>query len=318
MTLLPTIDHKTRNSDTAKLLRYFFIFFVLLLIASSAQAQMYRWKDSQGRLHFTDSLQQVPEQYRPKSTLPQPTEKLNIIPATTPQLQPATGASQVIKEKDSQALKIPYIDREGSADRVIVNIRFNNQVTAPILVDTGSPGLILGASLARELGLLSNDTSNLLVLISGIGGYTVAARTIVDELNVGPIKERVIPAHVIEDSSDAYRGLIGMDILAGYSVTIDTVNKCLVATKQPPSSQRPGGHERRWWQRNFRQILSYVSFWEEQIDRLDSGDGSYSRLNSQFKNVKQFMNDQLSESQRLYQRLDRHARSQGVPRHWRK
>lgn len=308
-----------RSSRPAPRLVVLLLLAFLIITATTLQAEIYRWKDSSGRLHFSDSLQQVPEQYRPKSQMGQDdVTELNVIrtnPSTRGILE---NTPPPIPTGADQSLKIPYVDREGSADRVIVNIRFNNRVTAPILVDTGSPGLILSASLARELDLLSPNTTNLLVLIGGIGGTEVAARTIVDQLSVGPIKEKVIPAHVIADQSDAYRGLIGMDILAGYALTIDSVNKCLVATKRKPSAQRPGGHERRWWQRNFRQLLSYSNFWEEQLELLNSGDLRYSRLSSQFKNIKSFMESQLRESQRLYQRLDRHARTYSVPRHWRK
>ncbi len=291
---------------------------ILLLAPINLRAEIYRWKDSNGRLHFSDSLHQVPEQFRPKSAQQEQTAEINVI--STPARSTATLPTKPAEAQSSQqkTLKIPYVDREGSASRVIVNIRFNNQVTVPILVDTGSPGLIIDTTLARRLGLINDETNNLMVLIGGIGGTQVAARTIVEELSVGPIKETVIPAHIIEDNSKAYHGLIGMDILSGYSLTIDTTNKCLIATKQPPSIQRPGGHNQRWWQRNFRELLRYINFWEQQVDLLDRGDPRYSRLNSQFKNIKNFMTTQLSESQRLYQRLERHARSLGVPRHWRK
>ncbi len=321
MTELNIADQKTKQRTIRPLTFRFLLplaIVLLILMPVTLRAEIYRWKDSNGRLHFSDSLQQVPEQFRPKSEWQQNSTEINVISKPKRDASaPATTSPPTSKEQQ-QTLKIPYVDREGSASRVIVNIRFNNQVTAPILVDTGSPGLILDASLARRLGLLNAETNNLLVLIGGIGGTQIAARTIVEEVSVGPIKENVIPAHIIEDHSEAYHGLIGMDILAGYSLTIDTANKCLVATKQPPSDLRPGGHDQRWWQRNFHELLSYINFWEQQVDLLDSGDPRYSRLSSQFKDIKKFMSTQLSESQRLYQRLDRHARSQRVPRHWRK
>ena len=71
---------------------------------------------------------------------------------------------------------------EGSADRIIINMVFNNRVTAPILVDTGSPGLVLSAKLASQLGIINEDSNNLVVTIGGIGGKEVAIRTIIDKV----------------------------------------------------------------------------------------------------------------------------------------
>ncbi len=290
---------------------------VLVLACTDALAEIYRWRDAQGKLHFTDSLQQVPTEYRPGVRDTQGSyDNLNFVKGAN------SGSSAAVRDKiaehgSEQEIIIPYHHREGLADRVIVEITFNNRVTAPILVDTGSPGLILSASLARELGLLSEEGNNLFVLVRGIGGSQVAARAILDELSVGPIRERVVPAHIITDQSPAYRGLIGMDVLSGYTLTIDSVRRCLVARKLEPSVDRPGGHDRLWWSRNFRELNAYISYWEAQAVDIGSGSSKYSSLSSRFQNVKDFIESQLVESRKLYERLDRHARDNSVPRHWR-
>jgi hypothetical protein len=38
--------------------------FLLLLVATAAQAETYKWTDKQGTVHFSDSLQSVPSAYR--------------------------------------------------------------------------------------------------------------------------------------------------------------------------------------------------------------------------------------------------------------
>ncbi len=119
----------------------------------------------------------------------------------------------------------------------------------------------------------------------GIGGNQVAARAILDELSVGPIREQVVSAHIITDQSPAYRGLIGMDILSGYTLTIDSVRRCLVAKKLEYSPDRPGGHDRLRWSRNFRELNAYISYWEAQSVDIGSGSSKYSSLSSRFQNV---------------------------------
>ncbi len=293
------------------------LLLIMILSCSDAMAEIYRWRDAQGKLHFTDSLQKVPAEYRSGIRDTQGSyDNLNFVKGTKSP-PPTVGQDKTGDSRSDEEIIIPYRNREGMADRVIVEITFNNRVTAPILVDTGSPGLILSASLAREIGLLSEEGNNLFVLVRGIGGNQVAARAILDELTVGPIRERVVPTHIIPDQSRAYRGLIGMDILSGYTLTIDTARRCLVARKLESSPNRPGGHDRLWWSRNFRELNAYISYWETQAADISSGNSKYSKLSSRFQNVKDFIDSQVVESRKLYERLDQHARYNSVPRHWR-
>ncbi len=43
------------------------VLFVVLLSATSSQAALYKWKDDNGTLHFTDNIMKVPEEYRQDS-----------------------------------------------------------------------------------------------------------------------------------------------------------------------------------------------------------------------------------------------------------
>ena len=300
--------------------KHLILLALAITLASTTWAEMYRWKDDQGRIHFSDSLHNVPEQYRPQSkTYQSQSGRLNLFEEgnTTPQKKNVQPLSPTVPDQPSNTLSIPFVSREGSANRIIINIEFNNRVTAPILVDTGSPGLVLSTGLATELGLVDEDSDNMLVLISGIGGTQISARAIVESLSFGGVTERMIPAYIIPDQSTAYRGLIGMDILSGYSLTIDSVNKRLIGSKIVTTENRPGGRDRAWWQKNFTEILYYMNFWKQQEDSLNSSHSPYSRLSSKYQRVKQFIQTQRQESQKLYDQLEQYARSKSVPRHWR-
>lgn len=280
---------------------------------ADSSADLYRWRDDQGRWHFSDSPQNVPEQLREKVRETQSESgNLNIISA------PARKSSTVDSPTTGEELSIPFVANEGYADRVIINITFNNSVTAPILVDTGSPGLVITSDLATRLGLIDPDGNNLLVLISGIGGREVAAKAIVDKITIGNITETFIPTHIIKPASAAYQGLIGMDILSQYSLTIDSANRRLIANKLPPSENRPGGHNNRWWRKNFKELIYYMNFWDQQAELIDRHDSPYSRLTSSYDRVRSFILTQKGESKKLYERLERHARRHSVPKHWRR
>ena len=281
---------------------------------------IYKWRDQAGQLHFTDSELNIPPEYRDDASKKTVTEtpRASFVPAPTPtksSLRPQNTDAQ----KDGATIDIPFTAREGSADRVIIDIVFNGRVTAPIMVDTGSPGLVISAELASQLGLFREDSSNLLVTIGGIGGREVAIRTIVDKVQIGSITEQCIPAHIVSDMADAYQGLVGMDILANYTVTIDSAHKRLTARKNPDSDQLPAGHGQDWWQRSFREFNYYKEFWEDQLKAVDERDGPYTRLpTSKSKRIKAFIEYQRVEADKLLSKLDRYASWKGVPRHWRR
>ena len=108
-----------------------------------------------------------------------------------------------------------------------------------------------------------------------------------------------------------------MDVLSNYSLTIDSANRRLIANQLPPSEDRPAGRQRSWWQRNFKELLFYRDFWNQQAELIDSHNSPYSRLSSSYERVKKFILTQQAECQDLYDQLDRYARSNSVPRHWR-
>jgi len=281
---------------------------------------IYKWRDEKGQLHFTDSEYNIPPEYREEATKKTyEDEPSSTYEPSSNQSNSATSSKKANTPTDGEVIDIPFIDKEGSADRIIINMVFNNRVTAPILVDTGSPGLVLSAKLASQLGIINEDSNNLVVTIGGIGGKEVAIRTIIDKVRIGAITEEFIPAHIIFETPKAYQGLVGMDILANYTVTIDSANKRLIAKRNPENAEMPAGHGQSWWQRNFREFNFYSNFWESQLTAVNKLNGPYSGLPSGKRNdYKEFIEAQSKEAKDLLMKLDRYASWRGVPRHWRR
>ncbi len=302
--------------------RIFLAALVALTICFPASGKIYRWVDENGQTHFSDSpfygAEEDPEEqeYQPESS------SLNF---TDERTSPA-GASQskvtgrtAPEQQTSGSISIPYWAKEGTANRVIIDITFNDSVTVPIMVDTGSPGLVLSNDLANRLGLFDEAGGQLMVIISGIGGQQAAVRTIIEKISIGGISEEFIPAHIVPEMADAYQGLIGMDILAGYRMTIDSARQRLLAEPLPKLENLPGGRDRSWWQATFREFSYYNNFWDEQVEMINWSNSPYSRLpSSQHQRLKKFIEQQQTRAQALYRQLDRYARWQSVPRHWRR
>lgn len=295
----------------------------LLFGLPAAAGKIYRWVDENGQLHFSDSPHNAPvdrreqaKEYKPNSSSLSITEN-NPQPTTTPSTD---NNDELVDEglaRDS--ISIPYTAKEGAANRVIIDITFNDSVTAPILVDTGSPGLIITTELATQLGLFEQEGSQLMVLISGIGGQQTAIRTIVEKLSIDKITEEFVPAHIVPKMSNAYQGLIGMDILANYRLTIDTSNQRLIANTDPATQNLPGGRSKSWWQNNFREFAYYGDFWEQQAALLEKSGSPYAQLApSEKQRLKKFIQQQQNEAETLLTQLERFARWRSVPRHWRR
>ena len=55
-----------------------------LLHAGAATAEIYRWTDPQGNLHFTENLSQVPSQYREQAVRRPPSDSRDALQTYTP------------------------------------------------------------------------------------------------------------------------------------------------------------------------------------------------------------------------------------------
>ncbi len=84
-----------------------FLVIVSVLLAEPSFAQVYKWVDEKGAIHFTDDTMQIPERYRPK------TEKMGIV------IENRDLKSDPPNEKDRSPSKTkdePYKDRLGRGE----------------------------------------------------------------------------------------------------------------------------------------------------------------------------------------------------------
>ena len=291
------------------------VFFFCLYASPILAAKVYKWKDDRGHIHFTDKLENVPKEARDQFIEFGSTQK-------------ATNQSKDNKVIERNGNKkevgngenfIPFKSTEGMASRIIVDVKFNNQITAPMLLDTGSPGVVISASLASRLGLFDNNQSNLLVFISGIGGKAAAFRTVIDSVSIRGMTEDFIPAHIVSDLSSSFDGLIGMNMLSNYNITIDSINERLVVIPNPAAKDLPAGRNKLWWQRTFREFRSHKEFWETHAELVRRGKGPYAGMtSSSLERYEEAINYQAKTARDLYNKLTQFARWRVVPMTWRK
>lgn len=295
--------------------------FLALDMESGAQS-FYKWVDEEGETHYADTPAGIPAKYRNQVKEGQFAKRPPPSAEVRPDSQrPAEAPSPEGAERKLKKYEIPYIPYEGSSRRVIIPVRFNNSVTANMALDTGAPGLVISTQLAEKLGLFEKDTGLLLTRAGGIGGSTPAMRTVIETIQVGDARDTFIPATITAKLTEAFEGLVGMDFMSNFSVTIDTQGRKLVLEELPISSARPGGHDEEWWRINFHDFAATRSDWrrfadfmaEQERNRTIPGASS-----SQIKRWKALAEKQYIEADKLFTRLDRYAANNAVPMNWRK
>ena len=288
----------------------FLVVGLLSFLSSTFAGDLVQWTDEKGTLHFSDSMDTVPAKYRGRAKL----EKLE-----EAKLQQRSRSEAPLAGSDGRTLEsrgekptitsheVPFEAYEESAQRVIVSVTFNDSVTAPMILDTGAPGLTISAKLAEKLGIFSNDEGKVQGSAGGIGGKTPAIRTFIDKVQLGGAKDSFIPATIIDSmGSRAFEGLIGMDFMSKYSMKIDSAKRVVVFEELSPDPNSPGGRNEQWWRGLFKELYSLRTAWKSHASQYVRGHYEW-----------QFAVRQMKETDKLLNKLDRYASEHSVPQTWR-
>jgi hypothetical protein len=254
---------------------------------------------------MTDSLSQIPAQYRDQVGMK------TLRTATQSDMSPAAPGS--ILTTGLRHFEIHYQGFEGASRRIIIPVTFNESVTARMLLDTGSPGLMISPELAGRLGLLDEQGGNLKVMAGGIGGSAPAILAVVDSVKVGDARSEFLPATITKIPSNEFEGLVGMDFMANYRIGIDTKDSIVVFDELPPQMDRPGGHDEAWWRSNFQNFTRLRAQWSDYLGKLERE----SLTSSEKERRAEIVKKQYEEADKLYRKLERYARDNSVPTSWR-
>jgi hypothetical protein len=309
------MDMKRTNNRHSQLSVLFLVFFIGGYTVISPGGQFYKWKDDEGTVHMTDDLSQIPPQYRNqieenKTTQPPPS------PGKDPALQGNIGGiSAGSPASGLKRFEVPYESFEGTARRIIIPVTFNGSVTVPMLLDTGSPGLLISPDLAGRLQLFDEGDTRLLIKASGIGGSVPASLTVIDTVSVGGASSEFLPATIASINTENFEGLVGMDFMANYHINIDSNRSVIAFNELSPDLDRPGGHDEAWWRSNYENFSGLRDDWKSYLNNLKKIDAIVSSETERLINIAQ---QQYDEADRLYRKLDRYARDNNVSMNWRR
>lgn len=180
------------------------IFLALLAGPVGTQAQMVRWTDDQGRVHYSEGLDSVPERSRATAR---------------PLLFPTTPSAPAAREPGAPppgVTKIPF--KPGSP--IIVNAKVNGGGPITLMLDTGADTTVINPLALWRLGISTWFAPR--AEIRGATGSTNVDIVRVQSIEVGEAKAGplIVIAHDIEFKE--VDGLLGRDFLNHFNVNIDS------------------------------------------------------------------------------------------------
>jgi clan AA aspartic protease (TIGR02281 family) len=227
-----------------------------LLSAAETEAEFYKYRDKDGKLHFVDDESKIPpryrdvkETYREKYDDLEQDERLEMLERDRRaiealreretreqqqwirELEERQARRRIREEKEAQARKAALEERRlttevlisGNSVIVPVTLAYGTKETETALVlDTGAEVLTLHQNVAEALGIDVGGEERVQIVVAG--GESLWARLVkLAYVKVGPVEQRdvyaiIIPYHGPDMNVD---GLLGMNFLRNHRYEVD-------------------------------------------------------------------------------------------------
>jgi clan AA aspartic protease (TIGR02281 family) len=179
---------------------------LVFLSSIGGAADILRWVDEQGVVHFTDSEKNIPEKFRAKAT------RIKASGPPPPAASPLTVTS------------VPFQKR---GELMTVQATLNEKTAANFIVDTGASYTTISQATARQLDIdLEKDYP--ILHFQTANGVIQAPLVSLQSIEVGGLKLKDISVAVHDVFPDpAVTGLLGLNFLSQFRVDIDSKNSLL-------------------------------------------------------------------------------------------
>jgi clan AA aspartic protease (TIGR02281 family) len=267
--------------------------------ALRAGAEIYRWVDSAGQLHFSQSLEQVPKDKRRGAVEaatqgadgePDPLQRFDLKESAPARIAPRAYGSQ-------RSIRIPF-ERQGTLMKVVA--RLNDRVDVPFYVDTGASGISLPAAYVKKLGIRV-DKNTPRVQIRTANGTISEPVVEIGSVELGGARVEGLHATV---SSGMRTGLLGGSFFNQFVYGVDAAQG--VITLERNEGLRGGLREEEWRAR-FRRVRTPLSELEAYLaSKQITRSGREAELLEHRGRLREALRD-----------LEVEARQAGVPATWR-
>jgi len=275
-----------------------------LAAAGPAGAEIYKWVDGDGKVHFTMDLTQVPPGQRRAS------ERGAKLRSETDRVQRHSGDASVPPARRASGRgrggqKTYTVRVPPGATTMQVLVELNDRVTAPFIIDTGASDVVLPRAVANELGLeTGNETLTLQYRTAN--GVVESPVVTLDSVNLGGARVENVHASI----SDSLRvGLLGLTYFNFFHYEIDAARGLVHLTPNgvAESGAVRGGRSEAQWRSTFKSVRLRMESIQEEIERTPT---SHSRKRADLEDQRGRLLTQLAS-------LEAEADQARVPFAWR-
>ena len=282
----------------------------LLLPVGPAGAEMYRWVDEKGGVHFTENLWEVPPEQRieaDRAALEREREpvKWNRVDVPPPAAiaRPRGAAKPAPAASEPGRVHRLRIQRAGHEIRLAAQV---DGVRVPFIADTGASLNTIPRWAVEQLGAVIDEETPVIGM-QGVGGRPMRVPVItVDRVQLGSAVVRDVELAVVDTMSD---GLLGMPFFNHFRVQIDPAAGLMTLEEIDVNSIEGvyGGYDESMWRMKFGQVHEQLRQVEMQLERLGSQQSAWT---DRLEKERDYWENQLGL---LEDRADR----AGVPGGWR-
>jgi aspartyl protease family protein len=281
---------------------------LVLLAAGPATAEVYRWTDASGRVHFTQDLGQVPARYRKQAK-----QGASAASAGSSRVQTYTrgdGASHRAPpasagpvSADEEIYRIP-VQRAGTG--MLVNVQLNHSVMAPFLIDTGASDVLVPQSVAERLGL-GGGTEARTKRYSTANGIVEHQVVMLRSVSLGGAKVENVPASV---SPSMEVGLLGLSFFNHFTYNIDAAAGVVTLQRNrlARTGQIRGGRSQAQWRAEYANLQA----------RIGAVDREYAQKSASKTRERQRLEREREDLERQLALLEGEADRAHVPMAWRR
>ena len=263
-----------------------------LLLDPAANAEIYRWTDPQGRVHFTQDLSQVPPEQR--DAAPQTSDDASRFQTYA---APESAGPAPSRARSTGGFQIPF-ERHGQV--LVVQVRLNDRVRAPFVVDTGASDVAVPSAVAERAGIRIGPETPRAVYQTANGAIASPIVTL-DSVEAGEVRLEGVRAHVSEGLSV---GLLGGAFFNQFTFQIDPAANSILLF---PNDRIRSGLTEGQWRERFRAVRERLTALERYL-----ADNYFAR-ESRVAELEQHR----EELARTLESLEAEADAADVPHGWR-
>jgi clan AA aspartic protease (TIGR02281 family) len=270
--------------------------------ATIAQAEIYRWVDASGRMHFTHDLGKVPSEHRPaaksqaeakpkRDPIQRYQEPAPARGAPVEPLRPTSGESATHRVR---------VQRAGTSMAVMVTL--NDRLQVPFIIDTGASDVLVPMWAARELGLELTGPGVRTKVYQTANGIIETPVVNLESVDLGGARVEHVPGSV---SSSMRMGLLGLSFFNNFDYQINAAHGIVTLTENNLRQDGliRGGRSMNQWRSEFMSL-------ESRLEHAEGRRGSTTMSSNR--------REEIEGLRRQLEILEAEADDARVPTEWRR